>query len=122
MLHHAFNQSFTLVRQCLVPMLLLSAAAQASAVEITPDTITFALCRSEAGAVKYTKKKDGTWTAMTNTGAGSKVTFSPGNTFAFNFIYASGKATEINLDARTCEVRPVTGQVTDYALEVSAAL
>lgn len=121
MFNQAFSKSFTLVRQCLVPMLLLSAAAHVSAAGPT-DTVSFALCRGDAGATQFAKNKDGTWNALSSTGAGAKLTFYRSDENLFSLINASGKYVEIDLHQRTCQVILQTGQSLFYTLEVSAAL
>lgn len=122
MFNHASRKSCTLARQCLVPMLLLGAAAQASAVELNTDTVTFALCRSDTVAMQYTQNKDGTWNALTSTGSSSKLTYYRSDANLFSLIYANGKLVEIDLYARTCEVRSVDAPAKYYHLAVSAAL
>ncbi|MFZ2987884.1 hypothetical protein [Ideonella sp.] len=122
MFNQASKTSFTLARQCLVPMLLLGTAAQASAVELNTDTVTFALCRNESGAMQYTQNKDGTWNALSSTGSSSKLTYHRSDANLFSLIYANGKLVEINLHMRTCGVRSVDSPTKHYTLEVSAAL
>lgn len=124
MTHHRFiSQSLKMASQCLLPLIMLGAAAQASAAEVNATNVTFALCRSDTAASQYTKNKDGTWNTLDTAGAGSKLTQEPRpDAWSITLLHANGKKVQINLWLNTCLVTLTSGQDKSYIVETSAAL
>ncbi|MFZ2987885.1 hypothetical protein [Ideonella sp.] len=124
MFNQASKKSLSLARQCLVPMLLLGAAAQASAAEVVNATnVTFALCRNDTAASQYAKNKDGTWNTLNSAGAAAKLTQEPRpDEWSITLLFTNGKKVQIDLWQNKCLITSPTGQDKFYIVETSAAL
>ncbi|HSI52122.1 MAG TPA: hypothetical protein VLA61_27970 [Ideonella sp.] len=112
----------TLVLRCIVPLLMVSAAAQAAAAEVNGGNVSFALCRNEASAAQYTLNKDGSWKSLTDKNEAAKFSVADRDDWSIYLISSNGKGVWIDTWRQQCQVTLPNGNVQNYTLEKSAAL